>query len=508
MAAVFSIVASYLKSPSAIIRSSQKTSLPLPVLCALVEGESQGRNVYGNDEGGVFATPESSEDIVVTKDNYARYRERTKAGEKSNGVGPCQITWTGFHDAAEREGLKLWLPEDNVFFGARHFQELLGLAGGDLSKAASLYRWGPKGRPEGETEEYEAAFIERVEKWKDRLVGTDTNGGDRQHPSAPRDLTIPTNTNTNTNTNTKEKTMSIPGIGRVLKDAGIEPTFTDGWKDRVWNRDGKPFDWKDIRAVTVHTTESNPSAFQRGEDAPTLQWVIDGQGYHTYSLLIGRSGRVYVISAYPGAQAGFGVWPHKAPNRGSVIPEDEGNSYSLGVAMDASVQHPPTRAQLDALARVLHALQEEWDGELEIIGHGEYNGWKVRTDPTGVPGGMDAVRDAAKRGTWDKPAHTQAAPATALSYVVRPGDTLYKIGRTFDVPATVIAKDNKIANLDEIVVGQELRIKPGARVHVVDKGESLWGIGRRYGLTPERLAALNGKKTSDTIYPGDILRIA
>ena len=306
--------------------------------------------------------------------------------------------------------------------------------------------------------------------------------------------------------------MSIPGIGRVLKDAGIEHTLTDGWRDRIWVRldeEGRPynFDWTDIRAVTVHTTESDPAAFRRGEDAPTLSWVLGGQGYHTYALLIGRSGHVYVISAHPGAQAGFGVWPHTG-RRGSVIPENQGNSYSLGVAMDASVQYPPTREQLEALARVLKALQNEWDGELEIIGHGEYNGWKVRTDPTGVPGGMDAVRDAAKRGTWDKPAHTQAAPASALSYVVRPGDTLYKIGRTFDVPATVIAKDNKIANLDEIVVGQELRIKPGARVHVVDKGESLWGIGRRYGLTPERLAALNGKKTSDTIYPGDILRLA
>ena len=81
-------------------------------------------------------------------------------------------------------------------------------------------------------------------------------------------------------------------------------------------------------------------------------------------------------------------------------------------------------------------------------------------------------------------------------------------GRTFGVPATVIAKDNRIANPDEIVVGQELTIRPGSRVHVVDKGESFWGIGRRYGLTPERLAALNGKKTSDTIYPGDILRLA
>lgn len=307
--------------------------------------------------------------------------------------------------------------------------------------------------------------------------------------------------------------MSIPGIGRVLKDAGIEHTLTDGWRDRVWVRldeKGRPYNfaWTEIRAVVTHTTESDPAAFQRGEDAPTLQWVINGQGYHTYSLLIGRSGHVYVISAHPGAQAGYGVWPHKAPNRGSVIPENEGNSYSLGVAMDASVQYPPTREQLESLARVLHALQEEWGGELTIIGHGEYNGFQVRTDPTGVPGGMDAVREAAKRGTWNKPAQTRAASAAAVSYKVQKGDTLTSIGRRFGVPATVVAAQNKIPDPNNIVVGQELRIQPGVRVHVVDKGESFWGIGRRYGLTPERLAALNGKKTSDTIYPGDILRLA
>ena len=306
--------------------------------------------------------------------------------------------------------------------------------------------------------------------------------------------------------------MSIPGIGRVLKDAGFEPTFTDGWRDRIWVRldeEGRPynFDWDEIRAVVTHTTESAPSAFQRGEDAPTLQWVINGQGYHTYALLIGRSGHVYVISAHPGAQAGFGVWPHTG-SVGSVIPRDQGNSYSLGVAMDASIQYPPTREQLESLARVLHALQEEWGGELEIIGHGEYNGWKVRTDPTGVPGGMDAVRAAAKRGIWEKPAQAQAASVAAVSYKVQPKDTLTSIGRRFGVPATVVAAQNKIPDPNNILVGQELTIRPGVRVHVVDKGESFWGIGRRYGLTPERLAALNGKKTSDTIYPGDILRLA
>ena len=301
--------------------------------------------------------------------------------------------------------------------------------------------------------------------------------------------------------------MSIPGIGRVLENAGIEHTLTDGWRDRVWYRDGKPFEWDEIRSVVTHTTESFPSAFRRGEDAPTLQWVINGQGYHTYSLLIGRSGHVYVISAHPGAQAGYGIWPHTG-QRGTVIPEDQGNAYSLGVAMDASVQYPPTREQLESLARVLKALRDEWGGELEIIGHGEYNNFQVRTDPTGVPGGMDAVRAAAKRGTWEKPAQTQAASTAAISYKVQPKDTLTDIGRRFGVPATVVAAQNKIPDPNNIVVGQELRIQPGVRVHVVDKGESFWGIGRRYGLTPERLAALNGKTTKDTIHPGDILRLA
>ena len=95
-----------------------------------------------------------------------------------------------------------------------------------------------------------------------------------------------------------------------------------------------------------------------------------------------------------------------------------------------------------------------------------------------------------------------------MSYKVQKGDTLTSIGRRFGVPATVVAAQNKIPDPNNIVVGQELRIQPGVRVHVVDKGESFWGIGRRYGLTPERLAALNGKTTKDTIYPGDILRLA
>ena len=64
--------------------------------------------------------------------------------------------------------------------------------------------------------------------------------------------------------------MSIPGIGRVLKNAGIEHTLTDGWKDRVWVRDGKPFDWDEIRSVVAHSSkERRARAYTTG----TRSWA-------------------------------------------------------------------------------------------------------------------------------------------------------------------------------------------------------------------------------------------
>ena len=44
----------------------------------------------------------------------------------------------------------------------------------------------------------------------------------------------------------------------------------------------------------------------------------------------------------------------------------------------------------------------------------------------------------------------------------------------------------------------------GARVHVVKKGDTLWGIGKRYGVPLAQLLAANPKiKDPNRIYPGD-----
>ena len=42
-------------------------------------------------------------------------------------------------------------------------------------------------------------------------------------------------------------------------------------------------------------------------------------------------------------------------------------------------------------------------------------------------------------------------------------------------------------------------------VHVVENGESLWGIARTHGVTVEALAASNGRSPDDIIKPGETL---
>ena len=113
---------------------------------AVVEMESSGRHVYGNDSGGVFSTP-GTPDIAVTRENYAEYLKRVLAGETANGVGIMQITWAGskradgtreggFHSQAIREGYDLSDPYDNARFGLRLVRDYLQAAGGVLTETA------------------------------------------------------------------------------------------------------------------------------------------------------------------------------------------------------------------------------------------------------------------------------------------------------------------------------------------------------------------------------------
>lgn len=94
-----------------------RSGLPFHVGCALMQKESGGRNIYGHDRGGVFTI---DGDKPVTRANWLEFRRLVvEQGRTSNGVGPAQITYRGFFPMMEQQGLRPWVPRDNMLFGCR-----------------------------------------------------------------------------------------------------------------------------------------------------------------------------------------------------------------------------------------------------------------------------------------------------------------------------------------------------------------------------------------------------
>ncbi|MEW5989251.1 MAG: LysM peptidoglycan-binding domain-containing protein [Chloroflexota bacterium] len=105
------------------------------------------------------------------------------------------------------------------------------------------------------------------------------------------------------------------------------------------------------------------------------------------------------------------------------------------------------------------------------------------------------------------------SPATETMYMVRPGDTLYRIAQAFQANWMQIAEANGLVNPNQLHPGQVLKIvatAPGPRppfVHVVQRGETLFLIALRYGLPWPAIAEANSLIPPYVIYPGQSLII-
>jgi putative chitinase len=114
-----------------------------------------------------------------------------------------------------------------------------------------------------------------------------------------------------------------------------------------------------------------------------------------------------------------------------------------------------------------------------------------------------------------------AAPsASGLVHTVRPGDTLYSIARVYGTTVWAISAANGIANPNYIYVGQRLVIPTGAppgpppgpppggrTIYVVRYGDTLSSIARTFGTTVWAISAANGISNPNCIYAGQRLVI-
>jgi N-acetylmuramoyl-L-alanine amidase len=98
---------------------------------------------------------------------------------------------------------------------------------------------------------------------------------------------------------------------------------------------------------------------------------------------------------------------------------------------------------------------------------------------------------------------TLGQAANAATYTVASGDTLSKIGSTFNTSSATLMSANKLSS-QAIYPGQKLYIPSIA--HTVKSGDTLYLISKGYNVTLYSLRKANNV-WSDLIYPGQILQI-
>ena len=123
---------------------------------------------------------------------------------------------------------------------------------------------------------------------------------------------------------------------------------------------------------------------------------------------------------------------------------------------------------------------------------------------------------------------TTTSPEGEITYTVQPGDTVGEIAQQFDVTIADIAAANELDNINNIKVGQTLKIVAGAGgdeatpedvapasefdpdryvTYVISYGQTLFSIAQWYGFTVDELAAYNGITDPAQIKAGEVLKI-
>ncbi len=97
-------------------------------------------------------------------------------------------------------------------------------------------------------------------------------------------------------------------------------------------------------------------------------------------------------------------------------------------------------------------------------------------------------------------------------YVIQSGDSLWSISRRFNVSQSQLVAWNGISNKNHIKPGRKLKIAPqsgrGSRTYVIQPGDSLWAIARRFDVSLQQLAAWNDLENRHHLQPGQVLQLA
>lgn len=119
------------------------------------------------------------------------------------------------------------------------------------------------------------------------------------------------------------------------------------------------------------------------------------------------------------------------------------------------------------------------------------------------------------RITTNSNVHGNTSNATGkIVYTIKRGDNLWNISRRYGTTVQNIVNWNGIRNPNLIFPGQRIVIYTRTNdannqyySYTVRRGDNLWRIARRFRVSVNRIASLNGIQNPRMIYPGQILKI-
>ncbi len=123
-----------------------------------------------------------------------------------------------------------------------------------------------------------------------------------------------------------------------------------------------------------------------------------------------------------------------------------------------------------------------------------------------IRAGTELKLPASARGS-----SSSSARVASGEYEIQSGDSLWSIARRFNVSQRDLVAWNSISNKNHIRPGQTLKISPDAgrgQTYVIQPGDSLWSIARRFDVSLQDLVAWNELKNHDHLTPGQVLQLA
>jgi len=136
------------------------------------------------------------------------------------------------------------------------------------------------------------------------------------------------------------------------------------------------------------------------------------------------------------------------------------------------------------------------------LGGGTAAGTQVASANTGATG-------AAGGGGGDGAARSNQGGAGngTVTHVVDSGDSLWTISRRYGVAVDDLRDRNGLDGEAVLQPGQELEVEGAVRFYTVRSGDTWGGIAQRFGVSSSALARANGRTTNQIIRVGEELRI-